>query len=747
MFDILRDIWRNPGGAFSPMPFWFWNDKLDKDELLRQLSDFHKKGVDGFVIHPRMGLDGGEYLSDEFFEFVTFVADEAKKRHMSVILYDEGMYPSGSAHGRVVAEDSRFAARRLYALPMDEMVPAGDEILYRLYLKFDNGMLADASVGEADGYTGYNFILGYTNGTIRGLKHDEDDRQSNAPLAADLLNVEAVASFIRNTHEEYYKRMKEHFGSTIIGFFTDEPSLPGRRADMRGGISWSYDTIGYFFEAGGEIEQLAHLLFEAKEKKLRREAEFVYNIAIRKNLSASFYAQLADWCKDHGIALMGHPEKSNDCDYLKYFHIPGQDLVWRSIEPGTELTAPDSVMAKLTSDCARHRGCSRNSNECFGVCGEKGNPWNFTPDDMMWYLNYLFARGCNMIIPHAFYYSVRTPLQFDERPPDVGPNNIWWKDYRSIAMYIKRMSWLNSMGSDNPVAAVLCSSDYVPCAPVKPLYEKGYNFHYLTLDDLMEKAHIHDGKVCIDRYKYDLVLVDGRLRLNTAIVRKLGRMVTEGGYMYHGSDFIGCVEKRVKRTSYFDGETGGKLRFVQHTKSGCTFFLMVNEGTDEIAGNLITDIACAAERFDAFSGKTFPLSGELADGGFAYRVIIPAHSAVVIGMDPSALPVIGKTDVKQKLCEINSLSDGRMSFEYHTSENRTVKLTFTAIHDIADVYVNGESAGRLLFMPYELDITKYLVDGENTVEVSVTGSMANTYGNPVPVGFEGCTVRVFESIK
>ena len=42
MYDILKNIWNNPGPAFAPMPFWFWNDTLDAEELLRQVDDFHK---------------------------------------------------------------------------------------------------------------------------------------------------------------------------------------------------------------------------------------------------------------------------------------------------------------------------------------------------------------------------------------------------------------------------------------------------------------------------------------------------------------------------------------------------------------------------------------------------------------------------------------------------------------------------------------------------------------------------------
>ena len=746
MYDILKNIWKNPGPAFSPMPFWFWNDTLDAEELLRQVDDFHKKGVDGFVIHPRLGFAGVDYLSEEYFDLVALVCEAAQKRRMNIVLYDEGMYPSGSAHGAVVKEDPRFAARRLYAAPEGGEIPENEELCFRVYIKKDEkGLLTDTAFGPAEGYEGYDLILGYTNGTIRGLSPDEDDNQPSAPKAADLLNPAATEVFIKNTHEKYRARLAEFFGHTIVGFFTDEPSMTGRCQKMNGGIIWSYNMMEEFMDAGGDFAMLTALLFEPKDKKLRREAEYCHQKALRARLNQAFYAPLSKWCKANNVALMGHPAESRDCDTMEYFDIPGQDLVWRMVEPGTELTSPDSVMAKCASDFARHNGRSRNSNEVFGVCGESGNPWNFTPDDMMFYLNFLFARGCNMIIPHAFYYSVRTPVQSNERPPDVGPNNIWWKDYKQISAYIRRMSWLNASGTNNPHCAVLCSPEYMPYTPVRELYQQGWTFNYLSLDDLMNKAAVEGDTIRMDRYIYDTILIDGRLRLNSSIVKKIGAFITSGGKMYRGSDFAGYMNKNGKKTTYFEGETGGNLRFTHITKSGTPFFLLINEGNDTITGRVITDLSGAAERFDPFTGKTEPMEALLADGGFAYPVTVHAHSAVVIGMNMGALPTIGEEKPAPRLTEIASLADGRMTFDYHPADGRFAKLTFEAIHDIADVKVNGESAARLLFKPYECDITALLHDGENTVEVDVTPSMANTYGKPVKTGFDGAAVRIFEA--
>ncbi|MBQ3861727.1 MAG: hypothetical protein II779_14485 [Clostridia bacterium] len=748
MFDIIQQIWQNPGPAYSPLPFWFWNDRLDGEELVRQLDDFHRHGIDGVVIHPRLGMAGVGYLSDEYLALVKRVCAEAKRRFMNILLYDEGMYPSGSAHGEVVKEEPRFAARRLYARPAEEEIPEGEDPQLMLWVRRDGeGKALDVRLDEPreeeDGWAACTLVLGYTGGTIRGLSPDEDDGQPNAPKAADLLNPLAVDCFLRHTHERYYDALSAYFGSTVIGFFTDEPSVAGRGGRLDGGISWSYGMEEDFFEAGGDFPHLAALLFGSADKKLLKDAEHIYREALRNRLGHAYYARLSAWCREHGIVLTGHPAESGDTDPLRYFDIPGQDLVWRMVEPGTELSSPDSVMAKLAADAARHLGRERSAVEVLGVCGERGNPWNLPPDEMMWYLNFLFARGTSMVIPHAFYYSVSTPLQFGERPPDVGPHSVWWKDYRALAGYIKRMSWLGATGTNNPACAVLCSPDYTPVKAVEPLWREGIPFNYLSVRDFMEKAHIHDGEIRIDRYAYKTLLIDGRLRLNAEIVKKIGQFEVEGGYEYRGSDFIGAMRKHYRPSSRFEGETRGDLRFTRYTKSGCEFFLFVNEGREQIRGRLVTDCAGRAYRFDPFTGKTEPLAGSMAEGGFSYPVRVPGWCAAVLGFDPGSLPLLGEEEEEQTV-EIIALGEGRMVFPASPAGNRRYILAAEEVRDMAEIKINGQDAGKFLFRPYEIDITALVKEGENEAEAVLTPSPANRYGKPVPSYIGGLTVRVTE---
>ena len=57
---------------------------------------------------------------------------------------------------------------------------------------------------------------------------------------------------------------------------------------------------------------------------------------------------------------------------------------------------------------------------------------------------------------------------------------------------------------------------------------------------------------------------------------------------------------------------------------------------------------------------------------------------------------------------------------------------------VAEVIVNGESAGVIGWQPYQIDVSDFLNSGENLVEVIVTGSLKNTLGphhNNPEVGF------------
>ena len=113
--DSLYATFRDPGNEWRGKPFWSWNGRLEKDELIRQLHVFKEMGMGGAFLHSRVGLKT-EYLGPEWFDLTNAVVDEAARLGMEAYLYDEDRWPSGAAGG-LVTRDPKFRARHLLFTP------------------------------------------------------------------------------------------------------------------------------------------------------------------------------------------------------------------------------------------------------------------------------------------------------------------------------------------------------------------------------------------------------------------------------------------------------------------------------------------------------------------------------------------------------------------------------------------------------------------------------------------------------
>ena len=82
METLLRQLENIDKAKYGSIPFWSWNNKLEKDELIKQIHQMHEANCGGFIMHARIGLKT-EYLSEEWFSLVETCLDEAKKLGMS----------------------------------------------------------------------------------------------------------------------------------------------------------------------------------------------------------------------------------------------------------------------------------------------------------------------------------------------------------------------------------------------------------------------------------------------------------------------------------------------------------------------------------------------------------------------------------------------------------------------------------------------------------------------------------------
>ncbi|MAE64032.1 MAG: hypothetical protein CMJ18_07130 [Phycisphaeraceae bacterium] len=381
----LTAAFLDPPREFGVMPFWFLNDDLDEAEMRRQIADFEAHGATGFIIHPRVGLPTKlSWMSDALLAFYDVAIDEAQRRGMYALLYDEGMYPSGSSAGQVVAANPDFQCRCLARIELDRDAPPAldaDQNLVAVVPRRGGGHLAVID-RKADAY-------------IRGL-HLDAVTGENRPAAGDLLNPDAMAQFIRCVYDVFAERFGAHFGRTVPAVFTDEPGLLAKcdeAGEVRPGTTSILEHVnrilGYDF-----TPHLPALWYDDEPDAARhRDA---YERAVHLRLNETYYAQLSAWCDAHGLALTGHPAEGDELASLRYFHVPGQDVVWRNVLPDhpTALACPQSAQGKCTSSAMIHLGRRRNANECCGAYGHE-----LTYEEMCWLANWCLVRGGTAIGP------------------------------------------------------------------------------------------------------------------------------------------------------------------------------------------------------------------------------------------------------------------------------------------------------------------------------------------------------------
>jgi hypothetical protein len=551
------DTLRRPPRRYTLMPFWFLNDDLDDAELVRQIDDFDAHGVYGFIPHARIGLpEDFAFMSERWLRALRVCVEYAAKKDMLVILYDEAMYPSGSCAGRVVAENPRFATRCIVERepgPLED----DEELIY-----------------EVDGK---QYVHTRSGGRIRGVHWGTDDGEPGAPPSADILNPDAVATFLRLVHDKHYEALGKFFGSTITGVFTDEPSMLGRGA-LPGAEAWTWDYEGYLRDTLGEdFRPKLPVLFNEQHPEhvsVRRAWDRVRHCRLRE----AYYAPYSRWCEDHGIALTGHPEAPDDIGHLRHFQIPGQDVVWRYVEPfkDSALEGSQSTMAKCSASAQRHYGRTRNANEYLGAYG-----WELTYEEMRWLTNWLLVRGVNLLIPHAFYYSVRGNRR-DERPPDVGPNNSWWDNYKDYADYCRRMCWLIAESEQMCSIAILGSPNALPWRTARVLFENQRDFNYLDTATLRDAARIEEGGVYIRGMHYRVVVVDYAQYL-TEEAKALLQPLEASGHLVRFEDgrFLPQLDSLVSPVVRTASPTPN-LRCQHLRHEGQDIYLFANEGSDPI---------------------------------------------------------------------------------------------------------------------------------------------------------------------
>lgn len=521
----------NPPIIYRSAPFWSWNDRLDAEELKRQMDEMIDKGWGSFFMHSRVGLVTG-YLSDEWMELIRICAEHAKEKGAYVWLYDEDKWPSGFAGGMVPEKGEVYRSRALILLEEDQ-ITANDTVLK-----------------ELDTENRKVFICKRVSPL--------DDAWFNGTCYVDLMNPETVREFIRCTHEAYRVNCGDGFGKEIKGVFTDEPCYNmENQYDNKPVIPWS-DCLPEFFLGlkGYDItEHIDKLFFDTGDyHKIRFD---FYDAATRLFLN-SFTKQYYDWCSNNNLTLTGHFMAEDNMisqtkwigaamPHYQFMHWPGIDKLERHIQ--------QNVTVKQLTSAAEQLGKERTLCEVFGCIGQQSSFFQ-----RKWITDWQAVLGINFVNSHLSLYSMRGERKRDY-PANLFVQQPWWEDERQFADYTARISYALAQGERevdilvlHPIASVW--SEYSPLHggnnagwsimgdnylvertkyndPFEQLTglltANKLDFHYGDEMIMEDHACIRDGKLIIGKHAYSTVVIPPMLTIRSNTLRLLKEFASAAG--------------------------------------------------------------------------------------------------------------------------------------------------------------------------------------------------------------------------
>ncbi len=455
-----RELLKNPPADCQVAYSWNWNAPVDKKGIDERLEGFVKAGIKCLYILPlpkdfrperlRTFLSP-EYLTEEFFELVSYALRKARELGISAWIYDEGGWPSGGACGVTFRQnpDARLfdLAKREICLECDERFrpEEGYVALFDGKRRLPDDYIASRSV---------KLTVYYAKETT--LDWSRVDGTSET----------ATDTFIENTYEAYKRAVGDMFGEDIPLFFTDEPGL--NRETLAKGLfdkfiaEYGYDLRDYVYV----IENNGTLAVTEKEIRARID----WAVLTGRLYVENTFKKLHDWCEKNGVYYSGHLDLDNrpwggpakgyfsHIDCLRQMHVPGIDVIWEQIRYPYDKNAVDDetrgygFFPRLAPSAARVEGNNLALTETFSIYGD-----GVTPDEIKYALNYQAVRGINVFNILALPYG-KSRLGALMMRPAFCPEKPGFYNLKHINEYYARLSYLLRLGEAEGDTAL-----YHPC--------------------------------------------------------------------------------------------------------------------------------------------------------------------------------------------------------------------------------------------------------------------------------------------
>lgn len=551
----LQQEFANPPLKYATRPLWFWNNTAVTEQgIADQMQQARDKcGYGGFGILPFGEEFKPEYLTENYFKVYGAALNKAQELGMTLCIYDEYGFPSGSA-GAINGDGVRRFANKY---PTDtikrldkheqevtgpgtysEETPDG-RLMSIVAMEMESQKRVDLTGMAKDGKVAWPVPEGSWKIMTFVCVEDGDPN-------VDYLDPQAVAHFVDMTHQQYYDHFKEYFGNTIDGTFHDEPTMYRAKGRMWTGkfnekfkAKHGFDPAPYYpalwYNIGPETQAARNYLF-----------------GFRTELYASAFPKvIQEWSQKHGIAATGHQDQEEVVNPVsvagdlmkcfKYQDIPGVDKIGGN--------RPAERFYKVISSAAYNWDKALVMSETYGAMG-----------DISWDTIYhvameQYTKGINQLIPHAVWYD-NAKVTFK---PELSWRHRKYAD--GLLPYNKYMSRLNLMLQNHgrhvadiavlyPIATLqaghhldgelgfykggvaIPEADYVDVGELLAT-QLGRDYTFLHPEVLDEKCNIEgdtlklNNPVNYERYK--VIIISGHKTINWSNLKKIKAFYDNGG--------------------------------------------------------------------------------------------------------------------------------------------------------------------------------------------------------------------------
>lgn len=524
----------NPGNKYRPIPFWSWNDKLEIPELEYQIEEMKKAGMGGYFMHARSGLKTS-YLSEDWFDCIEAGINKGKEVGLDAWAYDEEGWPSGFAGG---------------------LVPSLSEDYYAKFISLR--VLGDSSEINWD-ETIAAFVMNKSTNTYKRISSDmkinvsadEEILQivlNKNPFYIDTMNKRAVDAFLDTTHQEYYNRFGKDFGSSMKGFFTDEPRFT---CDNFYDLAWSSDLADEFKVRYGY--DLLDRLPDLYRKTERYEAvRYDFWRLVSDMFVTNYMKNIYDWCDDHNCKATGHimmeesifsqmTSTGGVMPFYEYLHIPGIDWLRRDIS--------SPIVPKQVGSVACQLGKKQILTESFALSG-----WDVSFEELKQIAEWQFVNGVNQICQHLQGYTIKGVRKRDY-PPSLFTQQTWWNEYKGFNDYLGRVCVALSMGDQqadvlllHPMRSGFVLFDGTRTDEIRALDDAfteanerltGLHISYHLGDETIigKYAKVENGRFVVGRIPYKTVIMPQMRAIDEITLKLLLEFSAQGGYIFSTGEF------------------------------------------------------------------------------------------------------------------------------------------------------------------------------------------------------------------